>query len=278
VSDVVPSPDAMPSHRATAAPVRAGTRRPRRWLGLVGPVIASLAVFVLAWQAIVFVTGYPPFILPGPLTVARRFVGAWSDGTMERHAATTLVEILLGFAIGATLALVAGLLLARSRLVERLASPYLVAAQSTPVLALAPLLVLWFGTGLLSKLVIIVLIVFFPVAIATMVGIRTVDPGLLEMARSFRATSRQIATRVEIPAALPSILGGMRVGATLAVIGAIVAEWAGGESGLGVLINIARGSLFDIPLMFATLATLALIGIALYLVMVLVERRLVGDR
>ena len=137
---------------------------------------------------------------------------------------------------------------------------------------------LWFGTGLLSKLVIIVLIVFFPVAIATMVGIRTVDPGLLEMARSFRATSRQIATRSRSRPRCPSILGGMRVGATLAVIGAIVAEWAGGESGLGVLINIARGSLFDIPLMFATLATLALIGVALYLVMVLVERRLVGDR
>ena len=272
VSDVVPSP------RAAAAPTQAATRPSRRWLGLAAPVVASLVVFVLAWQAIVFVTGYPSFILPGPYTVAVAFVRAWSDGTMERHAATTLVEILLGFAIGASLALVAGLLLARSRLVERLASPYLVAAQSTPVLALAPLLVLWFGTGLLSKLVIIVLIVFFPVAIATMVGIRTVDPGLLEMARSFRATSRQIATRVEIPAALPSILGGMRVGATLAVIGAIVAEWAGGESGLGVLINIARGSLFDIPLMFATLATLALIGVALYLVMVLVERRLVGDR
>ena len=122
------------------------------------------------------------------------------------------------------------------------------------------------------------LIVFFPVAIATMVGIRTVDPGLLEMARSFRATGWQIATRVEIPAALPSILGGMRVGATLAVIGAIVAEWVGGESGLGVLINIARGSLFDIPLMFATLVTLALIGVALYTVMVLIERRLVGER
>jgi putative riboflavin transport system permease protein len=272
VSDVVPSP------RAAAASAQAEPRPSRGWLGLAAPIVGSLVVFVLAWQAIVFVTGYPSFILPGPYTVAVAFVRAWSDGTMERHAATTLVEILLGFAIGASLALVAGLLLARSRLVERLASPYLVAAQSTPVLALAPLLVLWFGTGLLSKLVIIVLIVFFPVAIATMVGIRTVDPGLLEMARSFRGTSRQIATRVEIPAALPSILGGMRVGATLAVIGAIVAEWAGGESGLGVLINIARGSLFDIPLMFATLATLALIGIALYLVMVLVERRLVGDR
>jgi NitT/TauT family transport system permease protein len=255
-----------------------GTRRPRRWLELVLPVVASLVVFVLAWQLVVFLTGYPSFILPGPYTVAERFVRAWTDGTMARHAATTLVEILLGFAIGASLALLAGLALARSRLVERLVSPYLVAAQSTPVLALAPLLVLWFGTGLLSKLVITTLIVFFPVAIATMVGIRTVDPGLIEMARSFRATGRQIALRVEIPAALPSILGGMRVGITLAVIGAIVAEWAGGESGLGVLINIARGSLFDIPLMFATLTTLALIGVALYLVMVLIERRLVGDR
>jgi len=270
--------DAVPSPRTAVAPTETEPRPSRGWLALAAPIVASGIVFVLAWQAIVFVTGYPSFILPGPYTVAVAFVRAWSDGTMERHAATTLVEILLGFAIGASLALVAGLLLARSRLVERLASPYLVAAQSTPILALAPLLVLWFGTGLLSKLVIIVLIVFFPVAIATMVGIRTVDPGLLEMARSFRATSRQIATRVEIPAALPSILGGIRVGATLAVIGAIVAEWAGGESGLGVLINIARGSLFDIPLMFATLATLALIGVALYLVMVLVERRLIGDR
>ncbi len=223
-------------------------------------------------------TGYPSFILPGPLTVGVRFVRAWTDGTMWPHTWTTLVEILLGFAIGSSLALVVGVLLARSRLAERLLSPYLVAAQATPILALAPLIVLWFGTGLVSKLVICTLIVFFPVAIATMVGIRSVDPRLLEMARSFRATSWQIVSRVEIPGALPAILGGMRVGATLAVIGAVVAEWVGGESGLGVLINIARGSLFDIPLMFAALATLALIGVALYLVMVLVERRLVGDR
>jgi ABC-type nitrate/sulfonate/bicarbonate transport system permease component len=98
------------------------------------------------------------------------------------------------------------------------------------------------------------------------------------MASSFRATGWQTITRVEIPAALPAILGGMRVGVTLAVIGAIVGEWVGGDSGLGVLINIARSSLFDIPLMFAALATLALIGVSLYLVMVLIERRLVGDR
>jgi NitT/TauT family transport system permease protein len=250
----------------------------RRVVATGWPIVASLAVFLLAWQAIVFVGRYPPFILPGPLTVAQRFVRAWSDGTMWPHFSTTLVEVLLGFAIGATLALVIGVLLARSRLAERLLSPYLVAAQATPVLALAPLIALWFGTGLPSKLVITTLIVFFPVAVATMVGLRSVDPRLLEMARSFRATSGQVIHRVEIPAALPAILGGMRVGITLAVIGAIIGEWAGGDQGLGVLINISRGSLFDIPLMFATLATLALLGVALYLGMVLIERRLVGDR
>jgi NitT/TauT family transport system permease protein len=245
---------------------------------VAGPVVLSLVVFLLAWQLVVFVSGFKSFILPGPYTVAERFVRAWVDGTMWPHVWQTLVEVVLGFAIGATIALVVGILLARSPLAERLLSPYLVAAQATPVLALAPLIVLWFGSGLPSKLVITTLIVFFPVAIATMVGIRGVDRRLLEMARSFRATDWQIVSRIEVPAALPSILGGMRVGITLAVIGAIVGEWAGGDKGLGVLINIARGSLFDIPLMFAALTMLGLLGVTLYLVMVLIERRLVGER
>ncbi|HET7828865.1 MAG TPA: ABC transporter permease [Candidatus Limnocylindrales bacterium] len=268
--------------RAKVTPVDAPTVTPRATgrstIGLVAPVVASLAVFLVVWQAIVAIGRYPPFILPAPLTVAQRFLKAWTDGTMWPHFATTLVEVMLGFAIGATLALVVGVVLARSRLAERLLSPYLVAAQATPILALAPLIALWFGTGLPSKLVITTLIVFFPVAVATMVGLRSVDPRLIEMARAFRATNAEVVRRVEVPAALPAILGGMRVGITLAVIGAIIAEWAGGDRGLGVLINVARGSLFDIPLMFATLATLALLGVTLYLVMVLVERRLVGDR
>ena len=162
-----------------------------RRAGVVVPVVASLAVFVIAWQLVVFVTGFQSFILPGPYTVAERFAKAWADGTMWPHTLTTLVEVLLGFAIGSTIAIVIGIGLARSRLAERLLSPYLVAAQATPVLALAPLIVLWFGNGLPSKLVICTLIVFFPVAVATMVGIRSVDPRLLEMARSFRATGWQ---------------------------------------------------------------------------------------
>jgi NitT/TauT family transport system permease protein len=137
--------------------------------------------------------------------------------------------------------------------------------------------VLWLGTGLLPKVVICALIVFFPVAVATMVGIRSVDTRLLELGRSLRATRWQVFAYLELPAAMPQILGGMRVGVTLAVIGAIVGEWAGADKGLGVLINLARGSLFDFPLMFATLLTIALIAVFLYLLVLLAERLLVSN-
>ena len=238
----------------------------------------ALAAFLVAWKALVVVTGYPPFILPPPEQVAARFVSAWADGTIAPHALRTLYEIALGFGVGAGLALVVGYALARLPLAERLLSPYLVAAQATPILALAPLLALWFGPGLTAKIVICALIVFFPVAIATMVGVRAVDDRLLELARSLRATRWQIVTTLEIPAALPAIFGGLRVGVTLAVVGAIVGEWAGADRGLGLLVNLARGSLFDIPLLFATLVTIALLGIVLYALVVLVERALVGAR
>src|SRR5207247_9669110 len=118
-------------------------------------------------------------------------------------------------------------------------SPFLVSAQATAVSAVAPLLVLWFGTGLLSKVIICALIVCFPIAVSTMVGIRSVDAELLEMCRAFRATPSQVLAKVEVPGALPSILGGFQVGVTLAVIGVIVGEWAGGQRGLGVLVTLA---------------------------------------
>ena len=242
------------------------------------PVAAAFVAFVLAWKLVVVVGGLPVFILPAPEQVAARFVTAWADGTMLPHAWTTIVEVALGFAVGAGWGVVAGYGLARSRAFDRVLSPYLVGAQAVPILALAPLLALWFGPGLLAKVVICSLIVFFPVAVATMVGIRSVDRGLLELARSFRATRPRVLLDVEIPGALPSILGGLRVGVTLAVVGAIVGEWAGADKGLGVLVNLARGSLFDIPLLFATLVTIALLGIGSYALVVLAERRLVGLR
>ena len=244
----------------------------------VPSILAAFVVFVVLWQLVVMVSGLPPFILPPPMSVAERFVEAIAEGTIQPHLLATLVAIALGFAVGAGSALVIGYGLARSRLVERVLSPYLVAAQATPILALAPLIALWFGPGLPGKVLICALIVFFPVAVSTMVGIRSVDAKLLELGRALRATRRQVLTTLEIPAALPSIFGGLRVGVTLAVVGAIVGEWAGADYGLGLLINLARGSLFDTPLMFATLITLAFLGIGLYSLVVLVERHIVKPR
>jgi NitT/TauT family transport system permease protein len=247
----------------------------RRMLRDSGPVLAAALIFVVGWAAIVDLGGYPAYILPGPQQVAERFVSGWLGGTIGPHFLTTLAEVLLGLAVGASTGILTGILLARSRLAARMLSPYIVAAQATPILALAPLIALWFGTGLGSRVLICALICFFPIAVGTMVGIRSVDPKLIELGRSLRATRRQRLTRIEVPSALPQILGSLRIGVTLAVVGAIVAEWAGGDRGLGVLINLARGSMFDIPLMFATLFTIALMGVALYLLVVAVERRLV---
>jgi NitT/TauT family transport system permease protein len=242
------------------------------------PVVGAFVAFIVAWKLIVVVTGLPPFILPAPETVGQRFVEAWLDGTVWPHFVTTMVEIVIGFTVGTALGLVAGYGLARSDLFARLASPYLVAAQAIPILVMAPLFAVWFGPGLMSKVVICSLIVFFPVAITTMVGIRSVDARLLELGRSLRATPRQILTTLEVPAALPSIFGGLRVGVTLAVVGAFVGELSGANSGLAVLINLARGSLFDTPLVFAAVLTIALVGIGLYLIVVAFERKLVGAR
>jgi NitT/TauT family transport system permease protein len=256
------------------------TLRATDWRRLLGGLAPYLAVvgFTAAWYLVIAIGHYPRFILPRPDEVATSFWQAWTDGTIAPHAARTLIEIALGFGVGASLALITGYVLARLPLAARLLSPYIVAAQATPILAIAPLLALWFGPGITAKVVICALIVFFPIAIATMVGIRSVDARLLELAHSLRATRRQVVTTLEIPAALPSIFGGLRVGVTLSVVGAIVGEWAGTDQGLGLLVNLARGALFDIPLMFATLLTIALIGIALYGLVVLVERALVGTR
>lgn len=242
--------------------------------------LASLAAFLLAWKALTVLTGTPEYILPAPEVVAARAlramgIGPGGTGVLWEHAWSTLQEVLLGFALGAGAAVLTGIALGKSVLIERVLSPYIVAAQAVPVLALAPLLDIWFGGGLLARVLVCALIVFFPIAIATMVGIRSADPLLREMMRSLGANPTQITLRLEVPAALPVVFGGLRVGVTLAVIGAVVAEWVSAGVGLGVLINIADQGLFDTPLMFVALAALAVMGLAFYSLVVLAERRLV---
>ena len=238
--------------------------------------IASLAAFLALWKLATVIGGYPEYILPAPEAVGERAVRAIGSGVLWEHGAVTLLEIVLGFAVGASTAVLTGIALGKSVLIERVLSPYIVAAQAVPILALAPLLDIWFGGGLLARVAICALIVFFPIAIATMVGIRATDPLLDEMLRSLGAGSAQRTRLLEIPSALPVIFGGLRVGVTLAVIGAVVAEWAGAGTGLGILINIANTGLFDTPLMFVALAALAIIGLVFYGLVVLVEGRLVS--
>jgi NitT/TauT family transport system permease protein len=237
--------------------------------------VLSLGAFLVAWKLITVVTGTPPYILPAPEVVGERAVRAIGSGILWEHLWETLSEILLGFAAGAAAAVITGVALGKSLLIERVLSPYIVAAQAVPVLALAPLLDIWFGGGLLARVLVCALIVFFPIAIATMVGIRSADPALHEMLRSLGARPAQVTVRLEIPSALPVIFGGLRVGVTLAVIGAVVAEWVSASVGLGVLINIADQGLFDTPLMFVALAALGILGLSFYSLVVLIERRLI---
>jgi NitT/TauT family transport system permease protein len=237
--------------------------------------LGSLAAFAALWKVLTVVTGTPEYILPAPEVVAERGIRAIGSGVLWEHLWATVSEVIPGFALGAATGVGVGVALGKSVVIERVLSPYIVAAQAVPVLALAPLLDIWFGGGLLARVLVVALIVFFPIAIATMVGIRSADPRLREMLRSLGATNAQLTTRLEIPSALPVIFGGLRVGVTLAVIGAVVSEWVSASTGLGVLINIADQGLFDTPLMFVSLAALAIIGLVFYGLVVQVERRLI---
>ncbi|MCR4407969.1 MAG: ABC transporter permease [Anaerolineae bacterium] len=240
----------------------------RQWEYLLLPL--ALALFLVLWQSIVWIGGYPPFILPSPGRVYAKLVGVLSDGLLWWHMRITLIEIAGGLVLGLTTATVLGYLLAKSRWLERLVSPYIVASQAVPVVALAPLLVIWFRSGQLSKVLVCALTIFFPMLVNVMVGIRSVEPDLVDLMRSLRATRWQMFILLEVPSSLPMLLGGLKVSVTLSVIGAVVGEFVAADRGLGFLINVARGH-FDTPLMFVALFTLVGIALALYLLVVIAE-------
>jgi len=238
-------------------------------------VALSLGAGWLVWELAARFGGLPPFMLPGPEKVWRRLLQALSDGSLLTHTVITLSEVLAGLCLGLIAATLLGYLLARSRRIERLVSPYVVASQAIPIVAIAPLLVIWFGPGLRSKVLICALIVFFPVLINTVVGIRSVPDDLRDLMRSLQATRWQTLRLLEIPAALPILLGGLRIGATLSVIGAVVGEFAGSNRGLGFLISVGKG-LFDTALVFVAVFTLIGMALSLYGLVVLLETRLLS--
>lgn len=237
------------------------------WLGLV-----SLLAGLLAWHLLARYGGLPNFILPSPLSVWNRFVKAVMDGSLPYHTGVTLLEILLGLLAGVLFATIVGYFIAKSRPLERILSPYIVASQAIPVIAIAPLLVIWLGNGILSKVVICALIVFFPVLVNTIVGIRAVPTALYDLMNSLQARRSQILWKLEVPAALPLFLGGLRIGATLAVIGAIVGELVDADSGLGFLLQLGDFQ-YDTPMVFVAVFTLIGLALMLYGIVTLLERR-----
>ena len=224
----------------------------------------AMVAFVGLWGLVERIGDYPTFLLPTPGQVWTRFVAVAADGTLWYHTSVTLVEILGGLALGLTAAMLLGYLLAKFRLVERFVSPYIVASQSVPIVALAPLLIVWFGFGLFSKMLVCALTIFFPMLINTIVGLRSVEADLVDLMRSLQASRWQIFRYLEVPAALPMLLGGLKVGVTLSVIGAVVGEFAQSDRGLGFLVNLANRGLFDTPLMFVALFVLMTIALGLY--------------
>jgi NitT/TauT family transport system permease protein len=244
-------------------------------LGQVLIVSVGLGLLIAAWEALTQLAAYPPFILPSPGLVAQRFMVVAANGSLWHNAEITLGEALGGFTLGFVTATCLGYVLAKSPGLEKLLAPYIVASQSIPIVALAPLLVLWFGFGLTSKVVVSALIVFFPILVNTVVGLRSVDTQCRELMRSFSASRWQVFTKLELPAALPVLFGGIRVGITLSVIGAVVGEFVGADEGLGFLVNVARG-LYDTPLMFVALLTLVVIAVTLYGIVSILERILIS--
>jgi NitT/TauT family transport system permease protein len=235
----------------------------------------SLLLAWVAWELVTRFGRVPEFILPSPGSVWRHFLLALADGSLLSNSAVTLLEVLCGLAVGVTLAVVLGYLLARSVRLEQALSPYVIASQSVPVVAIAPLLVIWLGSGISSKVLISALIVFFPVLVNTIVGLRSVPDDLRDLMRSLQATWWQTFSLLEIRAALPVLLGGLRIGATLSVIGAVVGEFVGADRGLGFLINQSRG-LYNTALVFVAVFTLIFMAMGLYGLVVLLEARLLS--
>ena len=236
-------------------------------------VSISFIILLLLWQLLVQLGGYDRFILPGPIDVWQQFLVVLQDGRLLKHTLITVSEVIPGLLIGVLLAVPLGYLLAKSVLAERLVSPYLIASQAIPVLAIAPLLTIWISSTYWARVVVAVLVVFFPILVNMIAGMRGVPNELYELMASLKASRMQVFRKLEFPAALPVLLAGLKIGATLAVIGALVGEFVQPRSsGLGYLLVTARYQ-FKTDLVFVILITLGLIALTLYGLVALVERR-----
>jgi NitT/TauT family transport system permease protein len=233
-----------------------------------------VAVLVLSlWVGYVELWDLPSYFLPHPVDVARKFAALIGSGLLLEHAAATLQEVVLGFALGTSAAIVLGTLISRSRFAEQVLRPYIVASQTTPTLVLAPLFLVWFGFGLTSKVLIAAIICFFPLLVNVMIGFRSVGEAERRLFRSLQASAWQTFVRLEAPSAAPFVFAGLRITSLLSVIGAVVGEFVGARAGLGYLAITAAGNL-ETEILFSAVFSLMLMGLAFYGLITLLERRI----
>ena len=265
------------SGTAQAVPVQATARKKLKRISALeryGSVLLT-TVILLIWQASVPLLGLSEFVLPTPWSIGERMVK--DAELLALHASFTLLEVLIGFAAAVVLGIPLALAIFYSRVFENAVYPLLVALQTVPKIALAPLMVLYLGYGWTPKIVLAFLISFFPIVISTVVGLQSLDKGLVNMVRSMGSTEWQTFFKVRLPAALPSIFGGLKVAISLAVIGAIIGEYIAAERGLGYL-QLQANSQFDTTLNFATVVTISLVGVLLYYAVAIVEAKVSHER
>lgn len=229
----------------------------------------GLASFLAAWHLVS--QNYPPFILPGPAAVGEKLVERALDGTLPGHAATTAAEAISGLLCGAAAAAGLAYPMARSRLADRLLSPLVVATQGIPLIAVAPLIFIWFGAGFGAKVLVCSIIVFFPILVNVVAGLRAVPPQLHMLFRMHGASRTDTFFQLELPSALPSMFTGLRTGAALSMIGALTGEFLSSNRGLGFLINQATG-LYDTTLVIAAIAATVATSLAIHGAVRLIER------
>jgi NitT/TauT family transport system permease protein len=240
------------------------------------PVV--MVLFLSGWELIIASGRFPEYLLPKPTSVWQMFLHVAANGELANHIRVTLTEALVGFGWGLVIATVFGYILGRSPAMENLLSPYILAAKSIDVFGLAPLFLIWFGGGIMAKSLVVFMMLFFPMLINTIVGIRSVNVEQRELMRSFSASPWQVFTKLEIPSALPLLLGGIKIGLSRSMMGAIVAEYLGSREGLGFIINMGTLGIANAPLTFVGIFAIVIITLILYSSVGLLERIFLSSR
>lgn len=259
---------------AEEATISATGFKPGQWLAAASrealPAVLGLGLLLGAWEAWVRLSHVKPYLVPAPSRVAARLYQ--DPGLFLREGLHTLEGAILGFLLGAGIAFVLASLMAQSRLLERGIFPLAILVKVTPIIAIAPLLTIWFGFGLFPKVFIAGLVVFFPVMVNALAGFRSVNPNALLLFQSLAATRAEVFFKLRVPSSLPFLFAAFKVSIPLSVIGAVVAEWFSGDQGLGRVIYVANSNL-DMATAFAGIFALAIVGIGLYLISAVVERK-----